>query len=267
MELGRRTCLMGILNVTPDSFADGGRLASVEAAVAYAVRLAEEGADIIDVGGESTRPGATPVPEEEECRRVLPVVEAIRARLELPVSVDTVKAGVARRALELGADMVNDPSAGRDPDMLDLAARTGAPIVLMHMRGTPRTMQHDTRYDDLLGELVRFLRERVREAIGRGVASDKIVVDPGIGFGKSLEGNLLILRKLSALHRVDQPVLIGASRKSFIGAVLDLPVPDRLEGSLAVAALAAWNGAHILRVHDVAATARVVRMIDAVRGD
>ncbi len=266
LALGPRTRVMGVLNVTPDSFSDGGSFESSPRAVEHGLRMVEEGAELIDVGGESTRPGAPPVPAAEELRRVLPVIEALASRVEVPLSVDTMKAAVAGRAIEAGAAMVNDPSAGRDPEMLPRVAAAGVPLVLMHMRGEPRTMQRDTGYDDLLGELAVFLRERADAAIAAGVPGDRIVVDPGIGFGKSLEGNLLILRRLPTLHRVGRPLLIGASRKTFIGKALDLPVTDRLEGSLAVAALAAWNGAHVIRAHDVAATVRVVRMVDAVRG-
>lgn len=265
MELGRRTRVMGILNVTPDSFSDGGRFSDAGAALEEASRMVEAEVDIIDLGGESTRPGADPVPEEEECRRVLPVIRAIKARLTVRASVDTMKAGVARRAIEAGADMVNDVSACGDPEMLPLLARTGVPVVLMHMRGNPRTMQRDTRYDDLIATLVRFLRDRVEKAVAAGVSSDKIIVDPGIGFGKSPEGNLLILRRLPMLRSVGRPILIGASRKSFIGTTQSLPMTERLESNLAVAALAAWNGAHVIRAHDVAATVRVVRMADAIR--
>jgi len=256
---------MGILNVTPDSFSDGGLHAALDAAASAAERMAVEGADLLDVGGESTRPGAEPVDEAEECRRVLPVVTWIKRRLGLRVSVDTMKAGVARRAVDAGADLINDVSAGGDPGMLPLLASSGTPAVLMHMRGNPRTMQRDTRYGDVVGEVVDFLWERARRAAEAGLGDGKLVVDPGIGFGKSVAGNLALLRELPALHRVGRPVLIGASRKSFIGSLLELPVGDRLEGSLAVAAVAAWNGAHILRVHDVAATVRVVRMVDAIR--
>ena len=267
LELGPRTRVMGIINATPDSFSDSGRLLDTQSALEEAERMVGAGVDLIDVGGESTRPGARPVDEDEECRRVLPIIEAIKTRLPVRVSVDTMKSSVARRALDAGADAINDVSACSDPEMAPLAARAGVPLVLMHMRGKPRTMQRDTHYDDLLDELVRFLRDRAENVAAAGVSDAKIVVDPGIGFGKSREGNLLILRQLPMLHRVGRPVLIGGSRKTFIGKTLDLPVEERLEGSLAVAAMAAWNGAHVIRAHDVAATVRVVRMVDAIRGD
>lgn len=265
LELGRRTRVMGVLNLTPDSFSDGGRHADAESALDAAARMCEGGADIIDVGGESTRPGAAPVPAAEECRRILPVIEGIKKRLDVRISVDTAKAEVARRALDAGADMVNDVSAFGDPEMLDLVVARGVPVALMHMRGTPRTMQQETHYDDLIGTLIGFLRDRAETAVAAGVRDDKILVDPGIGFGKSTEGNLRILHRLPALKQVGRPILIGASRKTFIGEVLDLPVDERLEGSLAVAAFASAQGAHVIRAHDVAATVRVVRMVDAIR--
>jgi dihydropteroate synthase len=263
--LGPSTRVMGILNVTPDSFADGGRHATAAQAVDAASRMVDEGAEIVDVGGESSRPGARPLPVEEEAERVLPVIKGMRRRLPVRISIDTMKAEVARRALDAGADLVNDVSALRDPGMLPLLVERGVPVVLMHMRGTPRTMQRDTRYENLLEEIAGFLSDRAESAVVAGVADDKILIDPGIGFGKSTEGNLAILRRLSSLDRVGKPVLVGASRKSFIGATLDRPVQDRLEGSLAVAAFAAAEGAHVIRAHDVAATVQVVRMIDAIR--
>jgi dihydropteroate synthase len=265
LELGRRTAVMGVVNVTPDSFSDGGLHFDPARALAAAARMAEDGADLIDVGGESTRPGAAPVDEAEETRRVVPVIEAIKRELNVRVSVDTMKATVARRAFNAGADMLNDISALSDPEMLPLLRERRAPAVLMHMRGTPATMQSDTGYDDLVGSVVDFLKERLDRAIAGGLAGDKILVDPGVGFGKAAAGNLSILRQLSALEAVGKPILIGASRKSFIGAVLDLPADDRLEGSLAVAAFASAQGAHVVRAHDVAETVRVVRMIDAIR--
>ena len=265
IELGRRTRVMGVINLAPDSFSDGGQLTTADAALRAAEQMVAAEVDLIDLGGESTRPGATPVSEEQECQRVLPAVEAIKSRLSVRLSVDTMKAGVARRAIEAGADMLNDVSALRDPEMLPLLLRTGVPVALMHMRGDPRTMQSDTHYDDLMGTLVSFLRERVEKAVSAGVSDDKIIVDPGLGFGKSLDGNLSILRQLATLQRVGRPILIGASRKTFIGKILNLPVTERLEGSLAVAAIAAWNGAHMIRAHDAAATVKVARMVDAIR--
>jgi dihydropteroate synthase len=255
---------MGVVNVTPDSFAGGGRDPSPEEAARTAAAMAEAGADLIDVGGESTRPGARPVDPEEETRRVVPAIAAIRRACAVRLSVDTRRASVARRAIEAGADLVNDVSALADPAMLPLVAACGVPVVLMHMRGEPATMQRDTAYDDLVGTVAGFLADRVRAAAAGGLSDDKILVDPGIGFGKSAEGNLTILRRLPDLRSVGKPILIGASRKSFIGQVLDLPVEERLEGSLAVAAHACARGAHVIRTHDVGPTVRVVRMIDAI---
>jgi dihydropteroate synthase len=256
---------MGVLNVTPDSFSDGGRHLEPAAALDSAAAMIEGGADIIDIGGESTRPGAAAVDANEEARRVLPVVEGIRRRGGVRISIDTTKAAVARRALEAGADMVNDVSGFRDPGMLPLICELDAPAVVMHMRGTPRTMQRDTRYADLMGTITGFLQDVVVSAVAAGVSDDKIIVDPGIGFGKSTAGNLAILEQLAKLKRVGLPILVGASRKNFIGEVLQLPVEQRLEGSLAVAAFASAQGAHVIRAHDVAATSRVVGMIDAIR--
>jgi dihydropteroate synthase len=257
---------MAVLNVTPDSFSDGGLHAGSAEAVEAALEMAEAGADLIDVGGESTRPGAEPVSAAEEADRVLPVIEGIRRRHDVRLSVDTAKAAVARQALDAGADLVNDVTALGDPEMLPLLVQRGVPVALMHMRGDPRTMQRDTRYDDLTGEVAAFLSQTVETTVAAGLSNDKIMIDPGIGFGKSVEGNLAILRRLPALARLGKPILIGASRKSFIGATLDLPVRDRLEGSLAIAACAAMQGAHVIRAHDVTATIRTVRMIDAIRG-
>ena len=257
--------VMGILNVTPDSFSDGGRFPDTASAVKAGLRMAAEGADFIDIGGESTRPGAAEVNEEEELRRVLPVIEGIKRESDVKISVDTIKARVARRAIAAGADMVNDVSALADPGMLPLLRETRVPVAVMHMRGTPRTMQTDTHYVDLLSSVVGYLRKAAARAASAGIPDDKVLVDPGIGFGKSSNGNLEILRQLETLRSIGRPILIGASRKSFIGAVLDLPVKQRVEGSLAVAALAVWQGAHVIRAHDVPATVRVIRMIEAIR--
>jgi dihydropteroate synthase len=265
LELGPQTRVMGVLNLSPDSFSDGGLHADTASALEAAQAMAAAGAEIIDVGGESTRPGAAPVSAAQETDRVLPVIEGIKRRLEVRISIDTMKADVARQAVDAGADLINDVTALGDPAMLPLAVDRGVPVVLMHMRGSPQTMQHDTHYDDLLAELATFLRQRTETAVAAGLSDDKIMIDPGIGFGKSVEGNLTILKRLPELSRLGMPILVGASRKAFIGAVLDLPVQDRLEGSLAVAAYASAQGAHVIRAHDVAATARAVRMIDAIR--
>jgi len=265
LDIENRTLVMGIVNVTPDSFSDGGHLKDVAAAIDAASRMSEQGADIVDVGGESTRPGAVPIPMEEELRRVIPVIEAIKREISVRVSVDTTKLRVARQAIDAGADMVNDISAFSDPGMLQLLRDSRVPVIVMHMRGSPRTMQQDTRYVDLMSSLVGFLRKTLAKAAAGGIPDDKILVDPGLGFGKSAAGNLQILRELPTLRSVGRPVVVGVSRKSFIGTVLDLPVGERLEGSLAAAALAAWQGAHVVRAHDVGPTVRVVRMVQAIR--
>ena len=265
LELGPITRVMGIVNVTPDSFSGDGKHSDVDAALEQAEEMLQAGAEIIDIGGESTRPGAAAVDPDEELQRVVPLVRELKRRVDTRVSVDTRRASVARAALDAGADMINDVSALRDPDMLPLLRERNVPVVLMHMRGEPRTMQRDTHYNDLTETLRGYLDDRVKSAIAGGLSDDKILVDPGIGFGKSVEGNLTILRRLPELRDIGRPILIGASRKSFIGEVLGLPVEQRLEGSLAVAAYASAQGAHVLRVHDVAATVRAVRMIDAFR--
>ena len=265
MTLGPHTRVMGVLNVTPDSFSDGGRHDTPEVALEAAARMVEEGVDIIDVGGESTRPGARELDPGQEAERVLPVIEGIKAHHEVRVSIDTMHSAVARQALDAGVDMVNDISALGDPAMLPVICERRVPVVLMHMRGSPRTMQRDTDYDDLVGTVASYLQERVDIAASAGVKDGKILVDPGIGFGKSTSGNLEILRQLPVLGRLGRPILLGASRKTFIGKTLDLPVEQRLEGSLAVAAYASAFGAHVIRAHDVAATVRVVRMVDAIR--
>lgn len=265
LALGPSTQVMGILNLTPDSFSDGGRLASVAQVLETAADMVDAGAAILDVGGESTRPGARPVGAGEEARRVLPAIEALKRQGGVRISVDTMKAVVARQALDAGADLVNDVSALRDPDMLPLIRRRGVPVVLTHMRGTPATMQRDTAYADVTETVRAFLEDRVATAVTSGVSGDKIIVDPGIGFGKAYSGNLAILRQLPRLKELGQPILVGASRKSFVGAVLGLPAEQRLEAGLAVAAFASAQGAHIIRTHDVRATVRAVRMIDAIR--
>jgi dihydropteroate synthase len=263
--LGRKTWVMGILNVTPDSFFDGGAYRGPEEAAARGIEMVAEGADIIDVGGESTRPGSRPVPEDEELDRVVPAIRSLRERTDALNSVDTTKAAVAREALAAGADVVNDVSALRfDPRMAGVVAASGAPVILMHMRGTPETMQSFPAYRDLFGEIAAFLAERIETARAAGIAAEKIIVDPGIGFGKTDEDNLDLLDGLGFLGALDRPVLAGASRKGFIGRALGLGPGERLEGSLAAGVLCVARGAHILRVHDVRATRRAVDMADAV---
>ncbi|MBI1994117.1 MAG: dihydropteroate synthase [Deltaproteobacteria bacterium] len=262
----RRTALMGVVNVTPDSFSDGGRYFEPAQAISHGVKLVEEGADIIDVGGESTRPGARPVSGREEVERVIPVIRGLRRELSAPISVDTYKADVAKAALDAGADMVNDISALRfDPAMAPLIAAEKVPVVLMHMRGTPRTMQRRPHYRDVVEEVREFLRDRIRFAVQAGVDLERIIVDPGIGFGKELEHNLALLRALPALADLGRPVLVGPSRKTFIGKILDVGPEERLEGSLAAAVAAVLGGASVIRTHDVKEARRAIRVADAMR--
>jgi len=262
-----RTLVMGVLNVTPDSFSNGGRYLDPAAACSRARRMVEAGADIIDVGAESSRPGADPVPVQEELRRLEGVLPAVCAADGIVVSVDTQKAEVARWAVGEGAVMVNDITALRaDPAVADIAAESGCFVVLMHMLGTPQTMQTDPRYDDVVDELKTFFEERIAFATSRGIAGDRILIDPGIGFGKTVAHNLELLRRLDEFNSLGCPVLVGTSRKSFIGSVLELPVDDRREGTAGSVACAVMNGARVVRVHDVRAMVRVVKVVDAVLG-
>ncbi len=264
--LPQRTLVMGILNVTPDSFYDGGRYADTQSAVQRALQMVQEGADIIDIGGESTRPGSQPVPEEEELRRVIPVIEAVRAQVDVPISIDTTKSSVAVRALQAGACLVNDISGlGFDPHMAQVVAEHGAMCCIMHIQGTPQTMQVNPQYADVVGDISAYFEQRLALAERAGIARNRIWLDPGIGFGKRVEHNLEILRRLREFTRFGLPLLIGVSRKSFIGKVLgDLPVAERLEGTAAAVAVAIMNGANVVRVHDVQAMVRVARVVDAV---
>lgn len=262
----RPALLMGIVNVTPDSFSDGGRFHSPDAAIEHALALEAEGADIIDVGGESTRPGAMPVGEEEELRRVLPVLEGLAGRLKAAISIDTRKAAVARSAIAAGASIVNDVgAASAGPDMFEVIGSTRAGYVCMHMQGTPTDMQQDPHYGDVVAEVRGFLTERLQRLRTAGVQEDQVVLDPGIGFGKTLEHNLALLAGLKMLGCAGRPLLLGVSRKSFISNLLGVEPTDRLPGSLACACWAVDRGVQILRVHDVAATAQAVRMLDALR--
>jgi len=269
LRFGERTLVMGILNVTPDSFSGDGLLRQdrwIEATVARAREMVAEGADLLDVGGESTRPGADPVPLDEELRRVIPAIEALVAAVDVPLSVDTQKAEVARQALQRGAWMVNDVSALRaDPGMARVVADAGCPVVLMHMKGTPKDMQLDPRYDDVVGEVRAFLAERVAYARRHGISEDRIVLDPGFGFGKRPIHNLELVRGLGALRALGHPILIGPSRKSTIGRLLGgAPPNERLEGTIALCVLGAAYGADIVRVHDVRPVVRALRVADAV---
>ena len=260
----RRTQIMGILNVTPDSFYDAGRIQDAETARAIAEHMCRDGADWLDVGGESSRPGAAPVGLDEELRRVLPVIEALH---DLParISVDTYRAETARRALAAGAAMINDITALRgDPEMAAVAAESGSPCVLMHMLGSPMTMQRDPQYNDVVADLCAFFEERLGAAVRAGIREEQIWLDPGFGFGKTVAHNLELLRRLHEFKQFGRPVLAGTSNKSMIGTVLGLPVNERIEGTAATVAAAIMNGADCVRVHDVRAMARVARMTDAI---
>lgn len=265
LEIGKRTLVMGILNVTPDSFSEAGKYFDFDVAVEQARQMIEDGADLIDIGGESTRPNSDFVPLEVELKRVIPVIEAVRKLSTIPISIDTTKAEVARQALASGADIINDVSSLQfDPKMADIAASSGVPVILMHMQGTPKTMQQNPCYSSLFSEIISFLENRIRFATDRGIERHQIVVDPGVGFGKTLTHNLLIIRNLEIFHSLDRPILLGASRKRFIGTILDRPVEDREIGTAVANSFAIAAGAHIIRVHDVAFHKQVALMSDAV---
>ncbi|AVI86514.1 dihydropteroate synthase [Pseudomonas syringae pv. tomato] len=259
------THVMGILNATPDSFSDGGRYSQLDAALRHAEAMVLAGATLIDVGGESTRPGARPVSPAQEVERVAPVVEIIARELDVIISVDTSTPEVMLATAGLGAGLINDVRSLQRPGALEAAASTGLPVCLMHMQGEPGTMQNDPHYEDLLGEVSAFLLERMNQCVAAGIDRQQLILDPGFGFAKTLEHNLSLFRRMEALHALGRPLLVGVSRKSMIGAVLGRPVDQRLSGGLALAALAMTKGARILRVHDVAETADVVRMIAAVQ--
>lgn len=265
IPLSSGAVLMGVLNVTPDSFSDGGCYLDPGAAVARAQMMVAEGAAVIDIGAESSRPGSDPVGEEEELRRLIPVVREACRRVTVPVSVDTTKAAVAERALDAGAALINDISALRcDPRMASLVAQTGAGVVLMHMQGSPKTMQRAPHYSDVVEEVRCFLADRMQVAAEAGISSDQILLDPGIGFGKNLEHTLTLVAHLDALVALGRPLVVGVSRKGFLGQVLNRPVGERLMGTAAVVAVAVMRGARVLRVHDVAAMRDVVRMVEAI---
>ncbi|MEK6634971.1 MAG: dihydropteroate synthase [Planctomycetota bacterium] len=266
LHLGSKTHVMGILNVTPDSFYDGKRYDTLENAIDHALKMVEEGADIIDVGGESTRPGAHSISEDEETKRVIPIIKILSKKIRLPVSIDTYKATVAEKAIDAGASIVNDIGGLQmDKRMAMVAASAKVPVIIMHKKGTPRTMQKHPIRKNLLYEIMSYLRKSVAIAISAGIDENKIIIDPGIGFGKTMQQNLQILKGLWGFKSMGFPILIGTSRKKFIGTVLKATVQERLYGTLATVAVAAMNGAHIIRVHDVYETVQIIKVCDAIR--
>jgi dihydropteroate synthase len=265
LECGSRTLVMGILNVTPDSFSDGGRFFDPEIAVGEGMGMVRDGADLLDVGGESTRPGSDPVPVETELDRVLPVIKRLVAEVSVPISVDTRKPEVARRALEAGAAIVNDVTAGSDPGMFDVVRRTDAGMVLMHMRGEPKSMQQLTDYIDVVQDVKAYLRIRIEAAEAAGIDRERLAIDPGLGFAKTTEQSLLLMKEVEAFAELGRPLLVGPSRKSFIGDVLGTDARERMEGTAGAVAWMAAHGVHVVRVHDVKEMVRVVRVVDAIR--
>ncbi len=265
LNLGERTLVMGIINITPDSFSDGGLMFDRDKAIAYGLDLASKGADIIDIGGESTRPGSEPVNLQEEIDRVIPVISALAPEINIPISIDTYKAKVADLALKAGASIINDISACTfDPQMLNVIMESNAGVILMHIKGTPRNMQKDPHYNDVVSEVRMFLSQQVEHLTRQGIERQRILVDPGIGFGKTLEHNILLLRNLKQFQNLGIGVLVGPSRKSFIGLLTDKPVNERLEGTLAAVAVCALNGADLVRVHDVPQTIAALKVVDAI---
>lgn len=273
LEFNKKPLIMGILNVTPDSFSDGGRFFSLNDAVKHAIQMEKDGADIIDIGGESTRPGAKPISLKEEMKRVIPVLEKLIDKIKIPISIDTYKSEIAEKTLDIGADMINDITALRgDEKLANVVAEYDVPICIMHMKGTPQNMQVNPEYDDVVEEIKDFLKERAEYAVSTGIKKKNIIVDPGLGFGKrtgkGIEDNLEILNRLSEFKELGYPILVGASRKTFIGYFFGdgelLPVSKRLEGSLAAAIIAITNGANIVRVHDVKETRCVIDFVDCI---
>ena len=264
LNTSNKTIIMGVVNVTPDSFSDRGKHFRVEQAVAHAKQLIADGADIIDIGGESSRPGAAPVSEQEELRRILPLIEWLHAESDVMISADSYKPAVARAALDAGADMVNDITGLRSQNMMQLVAERGVPVVIMHMQGEPQTMQQHPTYTDVVFDIRSFFEERIRTAKECGIRDEQIILDPGIGFGKTLEYNLTILKRLHEFVSLGYPVLVGASRKSFIEKITGLPVEERVEASIAAHIIAVINGAHIIRVHDVKEHKRALAIVNAI---
>lgn len=267
LNFTKKTCVMGVLNVTPDSFSDGGYYFDEKNAIDRAFSIIEAGADIIDIGGESTRPCSEPVSVEEESSRVIPVIQAVSKKVDIPISIDTYKAEVARRALDSGASIVNDISGLRfDPEMPGVVAEYGVPVIIMHIRGKPKDMQKNTDYEALIPQIMDYLRESIMIAKKAGISDDKIIVDPGIGFGKTFEHNLEIIRNLKEFRLLGKPLAIGVSRKAFIGKILgDAPPSERLEGTAAAVAIAIFNGANIIRVHDISEMSKVAKVADAIK--
>jgi dihydropteroate synthase len=267
LDFSKKTYIMGVLNVTPDSFSDGGLFFNEKKAVEHAHRLIEEGADIIDIGGESTRPGSEPVPVEEEIRRTIPVIKAISREIKVPISIDTYKSEVAKHALDAGASIVNDISGLRfDPEMPKVVAEYGVPVIIMHIKGRPKDMQQSTVYEALIPEIMDYIRASILLARNFGILEDRIIIDPGIGFGKTFEHNLEIIKNLKEFTLLGRPVAVGVSRKAFIGKILgDVPPSERLEGTASAVAISIFNGANIIRVHDVKEMAKVAKVADAIK--
>jgi len=267
LDLSKKTHIMGILNITPDSFSDGGIHFDTSHAVDHALRMIDDGADIIDIGGESTRPGSEPVPLDEELRRTLPVIEALTGKISVPISIDTYKSPVAIRALEAGASMVNDISGMRfDPEMSKVISRFKVPVVIMHIKGTPKNMQVNPTYEALIPEIMDYFRSSIRLAVKSGIPEHMLILDPGIGFGKTFEHNLEIMNNLEQFSLLEKPLLVGPSRKAFLGKILGgLPPQERLEGTAASVAISIIKGAHIVRVHDVREMVRVAKVADAIK--
>jgi dihydropteroate synthase len=264
--LGKRTLLMGVLNITPDSFSDGGLFFDREKAISHGLKMVEEGADIIDIGGESTRPGSKPLQLEEELRRVIPVIKSIAAKVDVPISIDTYKSVVAQKAIEAGAEIINDISGlNFDPDLAKVASKEDIPLVLMHIRGTPETMQKNIHYDSLFSEILQYLKDSIQRAESAGLDPCQIIIDPGIGFGKTVEDNLSIIKNLFEFRVLGKPILLGTSRKIFIGKILNAEVGERLEGTLSSIAVGVLNGANIIRCHDVLQAKRAIAVADAIR--
>lgn len=267
LNISDKTYIMGILNVTPDSFSDGGLHFDRSRAVEACLRMIDDGADIVDIGGESTRPGSDPVSLEEELRRTLPVIESVASKVKVPISIDTYKANVARRALDAGASIVNDISGlMHDPEMPAVIARCSVPVVIMHIKGSPKDMQKDPSYAALIPEILEYFRSRIAFAVNAGIPEDKIIIDPGIGFGKTFDHNLEILHNLDKFTALGRPILVGPSRKAFLGKILDdAPAADRIEGTAAAVAISIMKGASFVRVHDVKEMAKVAKVSDAIK--